>query len=123
MKFQCKIRGKVLLLCIDLQAKITLNLMISSFDILVNIVDKSSSLLTVILGDFNARSTSWWFHDKTTTVFTCLEAHITFHGFQQLISLPTHILPSFTSFHFALISCLLVVSRRVHPALHPNCHH
>ena len=48
---------------------------LNSFDNLLNIVDKSSSLFTVILGDFNARSTSWWVDDKTTTVGTCLEAH------------------------------------------------
>ena len=41
---------------------------LNSFDSLLNIVDKSSSLLTVILGDFNGRSSSWWVDDKTTTV-------------------------------------------------------
>ena len=41
---------------------------LNSFDSLLNIVDKSSSLLTVILGDFDGRSSSWWVDDKTTTV-------------------------------------------------------
>ena len=64
---------------------------------LLNIVDKSSSLITVIPGDFNAKSTSWWVDNKTTAVGTRLEALTTFHGFQQLIPLPTHILPNSNS--------------------------
>ena len=46
---------------------------LNSFDSLLNIVDKSSSLLTVILGDFNGRSSSWWVDDETTTVCACLK--------------------------------------------------
>ena len=66
-------------------------------DNLPNIVNKSSSLFTVIPGDCNAKSTSWWVDNKTTTVGTLLEALTTFHGFQQLIPLPTYILPNSNS--------------------------
>lgn len=62
-----------------------------SFENLPNNIAKSSPLFTVILGDFNARSTSWWVNDKTTIEGTHLEVLTTFHGFKQLILVPTHL--------------------------------
>ena len=88
-------------------------------------MDKFSSLFTEVLGDFNARSTSWWIDDKTTTVGSHLEAFTSFHGLQQLMSLPTNILPDST-FCINFIfndQPYLVASSGVHPTLHPNCRH
>ena len=62
-----------------------------SFENLPNNIAKSSPLLTVILGDFNARSTSWWVNDKTTIEGAHLEVLTTLHGFKQLTLVPTHL--------------------------------
>ena len=48
------------------------------------------SSLTIIRGDFNARSSSWWKQNKSTAEGTHLEALTSFHNFHQLISETTH---------------------------------
>ena len=53
----------------------------------------TNSFFTIILGDFNARSSSWWKEDKTATKGTHFEALTSLHNFHQLISEPTHLLP------------------------------
>ena len=53
--------------------------------------------ITIIVGDFNARPSVWWTKDKTTTERTQLESLTTVHGFHQLISKPTHLLPQSSS--------------------------
>ena len=49
---------------------------LSDFDKVLSKTASSSSLFTIILGDFNARSSSWWKKDKnkTTAEGTHLEA-------------------------------------------------
>ena len=47
----------------------------------------------MILGDFNARSTSWWTHGTTTYEGTNFDALTTSYG-HQIISERTHILPN-----------------------------
>ena len=46
---------------------------LNSLDNLINAVDLSSSVFSIIFGDFNARFSSWWVDDKTITVGTRLE--------------------------------------------------
>ena len=53
----------------------------------------------VILGDFNARSKSWWSGNSTAMEGTRLDSLVSTHGFHQLISEPTHILQN-------LLSCI-----------------
>ena len=52
----------------------------------------SKSQFTVILGDFNARSSTWWSNDITNINGTLIDSLTTTHGFKQLISDATHIL-------------------------------
>ena len=47
-----------------------------NFDELLSKTPSSNFLFTQILGDSNARSSSWWKEDKTTTEATHLEAHL-----------------------------------------------
>ena len=91
----------------------------------MNTTASSSSLFTVILGDFNARSSFWWKNDKTTLERACLEALICLHGFHQPITEPTHLFPT-------SISCIdliftdqsnLVIDSGTHSSLNPKCHH
>ena len=54
-------------------------------------------MFTIILGDFNARSLSWWKKDETTAEGTHLKAFTSLHNFHQLISEPTCLLPQSNS--------------------------
>ena len=55
------------------------------------IADKNLYLI-VILGDFNAKSSKWYKHDKTTYEGSKMEALTSQFGLKQLIQDPTHIL-------------------------------
>ena len=46
-----------------------------------------------MLGHLNTRSSVCWTRDKTTIKGTQRESLTTKHGFHQLISQPTHLLP------------------------------
>ena len=52
---------------------------------------------TIILGDFNARSKSWWKDDINKIEGTKIDALTSYHGLHQLISQPTHILENSAS--------------------------
>ena len=58
---------------------------LSNFEDILNTTASSSSLFTIILGDFNARSSSWWKNDKTTVEGARLETLTSLQGFHQLI--------------------------------------
>ena len=75
---------------------------LSDSDELLSKATSCNSLFTTILGDFNARSLSWWKEDKTTTEVTHLQALTSLHNFDQLISEPTHMLSN-SSFCIDLI--------------------
>ena len=77
------------------QAKTMLNFenFLSDFDELLSKTASTNSLFTIILGDFNARSSFWWKEDETTTEGTHLEALTSLHNFHQLLSEPTHLQP------------------------------
>ena len=98
---------------------------LSNFEDILNTTVSSSSLFTIILGDFNARSSSWWKNDKTTVEGARLEALTSLHGFHQLISEPTHILPTSTSSIDLIFTDLssLAVDNGTHSTLNPKCHH
>ena len=70
---------------------------LSNFDKLLNHIKQFRPSFTIILGDFNARSKSWWPEDVTSHEGTHIESLTTMHGLQQLISDPTHLLPNSSS--------------------------
>ena len=89
----------------------------------LNFVKWLQPSFTTILGDFNARSKSWYPDDITSPESTDIDSLTTVHGLQQLISEPTHLFPN-------SLSCIdliftdqpnLLVDSGVHPSLHPNC--
>ena len=107
------------------QSTAELEELLSDFEDILNTTVSSSSLFTTILGDFNARSSSCWRNDKTTVEGAHLEVLTSLHGFQQLISEPTHLLPTST-FWIDLIftdQSNLVVDSGTHSTLNPKCHH
>ena len=98
---------------------------LSDFDELLSKTASSSSLFTIILGDFNARSSSWWKKDKTTAEGTHLEALTSLHIFHQLVPEPTHLLPQSNSCIDLIFADQpnLVVDCGTHASLNSKCHH
>ena len=68
----------------------------SNFEVLSD-TTSGNSLFTIHLGDFNVRSSVWWTREKTIMKGTELESLTTVHGFHQLLSQPTHLLPQTSS--------------------------
>ena len=84
---------------------------------------KSSFL--VILGDFNAQSKSWYSDDITTSEGSNIDSLTTTHGLHQLMSQPTHLLPTSSTCIDLIFTDQpnLVVNSGAHTSLHKNCHH
>ena len=65
---------------------------LSSFDGLINEFTHSKPLFYLILGDFKARSSTWWDDDKTSIEGTRLDVFSSFHVLLQLIKNPAHLM-------------------------------
>ena len=96
-----------------------------SLDQILHDISSLNPYFIMILGDFNAKSSSWYDQDITSSEGLRLESLTSFYNFSQLITVPTHILPNSAS-------CIdlifvdqpnIVMSSGVHSSLHPNCHH
>ena len=99
---------------------------LKEFDKLLTNITKKRSDLVIVNGDFNAKSTTWWSGDTNTVEGTNIEALTSYHGFEQVINEPAHILPN----SFSCIDLIfadkpnLIVESGVLPSLHViNCHH
>ena len=107
------------------QSSIEFESFLSGFEDMLSSVLFSKSQFTVILGDFNARSSTWWSNDITNVNGTLIDSLTTTNGFKQLISDTTHIIPQsmscidliFTDQPNYIIDC------GTHPSLNKNCHH
>ena len=84
----------------------------------------SKSQCTVILSDFNARSSTWWLNDITNLNGTLIDSLTTTYGFKQFISDGIHILSQ-------SLSCIdlsftdqpnYVTDCSTHPSLNKICH-
>ena len=96
------------------QSIIEFDSFLSNFEKLVSDVNNRKLALSIITGDFNARSQSWWSNDINTTGGSKLLALSSSSGFSQLIDEPTHIKTNKPG---------LSVDSGVHSSLHSNCHH
>ena len=63
-----------------------------SLENLLGNIRNQDPAFTILLGDFNARSKSWWVHNITNSKGTKIESISSQYGFSQIISEPTHIL-------------------------------
>ena len=98
---------------------------LSNFDKLLNHIKQFRPSFTIILGDFNAKSKSFWPEDLTSYEGKYIESLITMHGLQQLISDPTHLLLNSSSCIDLIFTDQpnLAVDSDVHHSLHVKCHH
>ena len=107
------------------QSTVEFNEFLSNFKNLLNFVKGLKPSFTIIMGDLNARSKSWWPDEITSPEGTDINSLTTMRGLHQLISDPAHLLPN-------SLSCInliftdqpnLAVDCGLHASLHPNCHH
>ena len=96
-----------------------------NFEQLLSDVFFCSPSFLLIRGDFNAKTSSWWRKDSTTSKGIQIEALTCSYGLSQLISSPTHILQNSSSCIDLIFTnqSNLVIDSGVHPSLHANCHH
>ena len=60
-------------------------------------ITQNNPFLTVVIGDFNARSSKWWTDDKTTQEGLKIENLLSQFSLSQVINEPTHISQNFNS--------------------------
>ena len=107
------------------QSSIEFESFLSGFEDMLSSILFSKSQFTVILGDFNARSSTWWSNDITNINGTLIDSLTTTHGFKQLISDATHILPQSTSCIDLIFTDQpnYIIDCGTHPSLNKNCNH
>ena len=88
-------------------------------------VMKNTRYMMVLLGDFNAKCTNWYKHDKKNFEGIAIENTSSQCGLYQVINEPTHILENSSSCIDLIFTTQpkLITESGVHPSLHPNCHH
>ena len=96
-----------------------------NLDKILNNVKQLGSTFLVVLGDFKAKSKTWWTHDITTNDGVHIESLTSTYGFHQLKSDPTHILSNSSSCIDLIFTDQpnVVVNSGVHQSLNSNCHH
>ena len=101
------------------------DLFLPNFGKLLSDISKREPSLSVITGDFNAGSSSWWPEDINSTVGSKLFSLFSSNGFRQVINELTHIQTSSSSCIDLIFTDQLKISVNsgVHVSLHPNCHH
>ena len=107
------------------QSNIEFDLFLANLEQLLCEINNCKPYLSIITGDFNARSSSWWSKDSNTPEGLKLFSLTSANGFSQLINEPTH-------FQGNSSSCIdliftnqgnLSVNSGVHTSLHPKCKH
>ena len=92
---------------------------------ILSYTNKSKPSLSVIAGDFNARSSSCCSNDINTAEGSKLYSATSASGSDQLINEPTYIETKSSSCIDLIITDQpnLSINYGVHASLHPNCHH
>ena len=100
-------------------------LFLSNLENFLSDINKRKPSSSVVTGDFNARSSSWWCNDINTIEGSHLYSLTSSNGFSQLINEPTHIQTNISSCIDLIFTNQpnLPVNSEVHLSLHPNCHH
>ena len=79
----------------------------------------------LMTGDFNAKSSNWSSNDTTTAEGAQLDYLTSLYGMKEVITEPTHILESSSSYIDLIFSNQpnLIIESGVHPTLYSKCHH
>ena len=97
---------------------------LSNFENFLNDINKRKPSLSVVTGDFNSRSSSWWSKDANAIEGLKLFSLTFSNGLSQLINKPTHIQTNNASCIDLIFNDQenLCVNSGVHSSLHSNCH-
>ena len=98
---------------------------VDNLELNLDTIANKNPYFIVIIGDFNAKSSNWYKHYKTTYEGSKIEAITSHFGLKQLIQELTHILLNSSScIDLAFMSQPnLVTESAVHSLLDENCHH
>ena len=98
---------------------------LTNFEQILSDINARKPPVSVILGDFNVRSTSWWSSDTDSLEGSKRFSLSLFNGFHQIISDPTHVQRNSSSCIDLIFTDKpsLVVNNGVHASLHSSCHH
>ena len=88
-------------------------------------ISANNPFLTVVLGDFNAKSNLWYKNDKKTYEGSKIDGIASQFGLHQLINESTHLTRNTSSCIDLIFTSQpnLVMESGVHSSLHENCHH
>ena len=91
----------------------------------LDIVSPNNPFLTVVIGDFNAKSNLWYKNDNTKNEGSKFDGIASQFGLHQLINEPTHLTRNASSCIDLIFTSQqnLVMESGVHSSLHENCHH
>ena len=94
-------------------------------DIALDCVMQNTPYMMVLIGDFDAKCTNLYKHDKTNFEGIAKENIPWQCGFYQVINQPTHILESFSPCIDLIFTFQpnLITELGVHSTLYSNCHH
>ena len=86
---------------------------------------QNTPYMMVLLGDFNAKYTNWYKHDKTNFEGIAIENISSHCALYQVINEPTHILVNSSPCIELIFTSQpnLITESGVHLSSHPNCHH
>ena len=98
---------------------------LSNFEALIKAISNQRDATSIIMGDFNARSSKWCKYDISNNEGVQIDSVTSTHGLEQLISEPTYILSNSSSCIDLIFTNQpnLMVESGTHPSCHPNCHH
>ena len=103
---------------------------LKSVEVTLDKIHENNHFMTVVLGDFNAKSNNWYKAEITSleqmNKFAMIDTIASSnYGLNQLIQLPTHILNSSSSCIDLIFTSLpnLVMESGIHSSLYSNCHH
>ena len=88
-------------------------------------ITQKNPFLTVVISDFNAKSSKCWIDDKTTQEGLKTENLLSQLSLSQLINESTHISQNFNSCIDLLFTNQqnLITDSGIHLSLHSTCHH
>ena len=96
-----------------------------NFELTLDKIHENNPFMTVVLGDFNAKSSNWCKADVTSLEGSKIDTITSSYGLNQLIQEPTHILNSLPSCTELIFTSHpnLVMESRIYISLHTNCYY
>ena len=97
----------------------------SNLEMNLDALSTNNPFLTVMIGDFNAKSSNWYLNDITSFEGSQIEFLASQFAMSQVINEPTHILDNSKSCIDLIFTSQpnMIMDSGVHPSLHSNCHH